>query len=384
MNRYLSIDVLRGVIMIIMAIDHTIGSFADPHAPEIALGASFVFPGYSSITSQWSRLITHLCAPGFQLLAGMGLALSVARSSEQGVSQWAITRDLATRGIVLILMDLAVMGYIYQSPFLFLVLCCIGSCTLCFTVLRFLPKHLIGLVGVAIIGLAPWYAPEAVIRDNTVGNYLKYMWTGIVLAKDGDPNIWYQIMYPILPWLGIFAIGWWIGLVLREADDDSKLVTQMDFLVIGGFIITVAALVLRATGHAYFERMPLGASTFFDRPFWQFAKYPPSLVFMMLTVGILIMMLGLLRPIDCLPRAPLWAKFVSVYGRTALFYFVVHFYILFFSSWYCGFEPGKFYPHRYSFTTAYQIWMGLVLGLWPVCWVYDKMRQRFRVVLRYF
>lgn len=381
MNRYLSIDVLRGLIMIIMAIDHTIGSFGDPHPPEITLAAPFAFPGYTNgLVSQWSRLITHLCAPGFQLLAGMGLALSVARAQEQGVSQWSITRDLFARGSVLILIDLFVMSYVYQSSYLFLVLCCIGSCTLCFTILRFLPKHLIGLVGVAIIGLAPWYAPKSVVFDPGLVPYLKNIWTAVSFPSDNS----FGVMYPILPWLGIFAIGWWIGLMLREARDERRLVTQIDFLVIGGFALAVVALILRATGIDYFERMPLGSATFFDVSFWHFAKYPPSLVFMMLTVGILIMLLGLLRPLDRLPRAPLWSQFISVYGRTALFYFVVHFFILFFAAWYCGFEPGKNYPHRYSFTTAYQIWIALVLGLWPVCWAYDKLRQRFRLVLRYF
>ncbi|HQR07367.1 MAG TPA: heparan-alpha-glucosaminide N-acetyltransferase domain-containing protein [Gemmatales bacterium] len=380
MNRYLSIDVLRGLIMIIMAIDHTIGNFGDPHPGEIALDAPFTFPGYTSLTSQWSRLITHLCAPGFQLLAGMGLALSVTRSRQQGVSEWLITRDLLVRGTVLILMDIVLMGFVYQSPFLFLVLCCIGSCTLCFAVLRFLPKHVIGMVGMAIIGLAPWYAPREVVFDNGIISYLGNIWTNISFPKDG----WYAVMYPILPWLGIFALGWWIGLILSEHRNGERLTKESIGLIVAGLAMAITALVLRSMGIAYAERVPLNGATIFDSKFWLFAKYPPSLVFMLLTIGILLFLLGLLRNVDRLQKAPLWCQFISVYGRTALFFFVVHFYVLGIAAWMCGFIPGVQYEHRYSFATAYLVWAAVVLGLWPVCYGYDKLRQRYRSVLRYF
>lgn len=379
MNRYLSIDVLRGVIMIIMALDHTIANFGDSHPIEVAIGA-FTFPGYSSLASQWSRLVTHVCAPGFQLLAGMGLALSVARSQQHGVSEGLITRDLLIRGAVLILLDLTVMGIIYQAPMLFLVLCCIGSCTLCFAVLRFLPKHLIGLLGMGIIILAPWYAPTSITSDNNLTTYAVNMWTNICFRQDN----WYGIMYPILPWLGIFALGWWIGLCLHDGRKSENLSRQSAYLIAGGLAMAVSALVLRSMGIDYAERIPLSGATIMDASFWQFAKYPPSLVFMLLTVGILLLLLGLLRPLDRLAKAPVWCSFVSVYGRTALFYFIVHFYILFFSAWACGFVPGGQYAHRYSFTTAYLIWVGVVLGLWPVCYAYDQLRQRYRSYLRYF
>jgi uncharacterized membrane protein len=378
MNRYLSIDVLRGLIMIIMAIDHTIGGFGDPHPPEIALDTPFA--GYTSLTSQWSRLITHLCAPGFQLLAGMGLALSVTRSRQQGVSEWLITRDLLVRGTVLILMDIILMGFVYQSPFLFLVLCCIGSCTLCFVALRFLPKHLIGIVGMAIIGLAPWYAPREVLGDNGIISYLGNIWTNVSFPKDG----WYAVMYPILPWLGIFALGWWIGLVLSEYRNGERLTKESITLIIAGLAMAITALVLRSMGVAYAERVPLNGATILDSKFWLFAKYPPSLVFMLLTIGVLLFLLGLLRNVDRLQKAPLWCQFISVYGRTALFFFVVHFYVLGIASWMCGFIPGVQYEHRYSFATAYMVWVAVVLGLWPVCYGYDKLRQRYRSVLRYF
>jgi uncharacterized membrane protein len=385
MNRYLSIDTLRGLIMIIMAIDHAIGAFADGHPPEINLPGTkesiiTSFPGYSSETSQWSRLITHVCAPGFQLLAGMGMALSVVRSRQRGVSEYLITKDLLIRGLVLILMDWTLMAPIYWAPFLFLVLCCIGTCTLCFAYLRFLPRMLIGLLALAIIGLAPWYAPYAVIMDASAIDYPVNIWKNIVF----NSNNWFNIMYPVLPWLGIFALGWFVGLNIEEAKEPSQFNKLTILLIVTGIASVVVALYLRASGSLYAERIPLGDATILDRKFWQFAKYPPSLVFMMLTVGVLLFMLGVLRYLDRRDTAPIWAKVVSVYGRTALFFFIAHFWVLGLAALACGFIPGEQYEHRFSFAVAYGAWFGVLVLLWPVCYAYDKLRQRHRTVLRYF
>ena len=97
-------DVLRGVIMIIMAVDHVMGQFGKHSSMEVK--NSLMFLGYSNATKQWSRLLTHLCAPGFQLLAGMGLAISVARARQQGRAEWKISLDLLLRGVILILAEL--------------------------------------------------------------------------------------------------------------------------------------------------------------------------------------------------------------------------------------------------------------------------------------
>lgn len=378
MNRYLSIDTLRGLIMIIMAIDHAIGALATHPIPEVAI-APFFFPGYSSPAQHLSRLLTHLCAPGFQLFAGMGLALSVARAQRQGVSQWIISRDLLIRGAVLILIEYALMGFIYLSHFLFLVLCCIGSCTICFAILRFLPKHLIGLLGVLIIGLAPYYGPTSITSASQT-TYLVDIWTHVAFSF----SPWFNVMYPILPWLGIFALGWWIGLLFDEPREQENLKKQGWLLIAGGLAITLAAVALRAMGITYAERIPLSGASVFELKFWQFAKYPPSLVFMMLTIGILLVLLGCLRFLDGRARAPWWCRIVSVYGRTALFYFVVHFYALTILAWHLEIPGWQQNAKHFSIGVAYLGWLGVVVLLWPVCWGYDKLRQKYRGVLRYF
>ncbi|MBL8824467.1 MAG: DUF1624 domain-containing protein [Planctomycetia bacterium] len=380
MNRYLSIDVLRGVIMIIMALDHVIGAIAVHPAPEISLPGSFYFKGYTSDAQQWSRLLTHLCAPGFQLLAGMGLAISVVRATKAGTSQGKITLDLLIRGVVLILADFIIMYPIFKVTIFFMVLACIGSCTLCFLVLRWLPRDLIGIVGLAIIFLAPVYGPTA-FTQLTGERYLLDIWTKVGFGKGS-----LGIFYPILPWLGIFAVGWWMGLKLFEQPAEASVTRSARMFTYTGLACVILGMVLRMSGWTYAEALPLNGADNMQPAFWQFTKYPPSIVFMTLTVGILLMLLGLFRWLLDGPdkTIPLWANVVAVYGRTAFFYFIAHFYLIGVIALFLGQEGVTNPDLKLSFGMAYFIWIVVLFIMFPLCYFYDRLRQRYRKVLRYF
>lgn len=381
MNRYLSIDVLRGVIMIIMALDHVIGEMGVHPSPEWSLKGFMGFNGYTSLPQQLSRLLTHLCAPGFQLLAGIGLALSVARSQLAGKPEWKISVDLLIRGLVLLIADFTIMVPIFGISFFFMVLACIGSCTLCFVVLRHLPRDLILLVGLLIIGLSPLYRPE-VMTDFSADNYAWNVWYGVggnFLAKK------YACLYPILPWLGIFACGWWIGLKLSATPRNENVNRSAQWFFISGLMVTIAGIAFRLSDWRYAEIYLLKDASILDARFWTFTKYPPSLVFIALTVGILLMLLGLLRYLlDNAPKEPFWARIIGVYGRTALFYFVGHFYLIKGITWLLHSNNVLAKGGHLTFPQVYLCWGIVLLLMWPVCYGYDKLRQRFRLVLRYF
>ncbi|HQR42192.1 MAG TPA: heparan-alpha-glucosaminide N-acetyltransferase domain-containing protein [Gemmatales bacterium] len=404
MYRYLSIDVLRGVIMIIMALDHVIGAVSFEHDAEVSfVNKTFAgytsaaqrpdvkLDGYNSDVQRWSRMATHLCAPGFQLLAGMGLAISVARAKKNGVSGEKITSDLLTRGIVLIFADMILMLPVFKLPVFFMVLACIGTCTLCFTVLRLLPKHVIGLVGVGIILAAPYYKGLEFINAGFPGAtrsvlqmspeyYLLNIWTQVGFGAGSLGN-----MYPVLPWLGLFAIGWWIGLQMLETTIEEGVLRSATRLIASGMVLFMAGLGLRLADWRVAEGIPLSGAGLFDPGFWQFTKYPPSWVFIALTLGVLLFLLGVFRwLLDRSDHTPLWAAFITVYGRTALFYFIVHFYVAGLIALYLEKYHGLTLFHRMSFGQAYLVWLSVLLLMWVLCFGYDKLRQRYRTVLRYF
>jgi uncharacterized membrane protein len=398
MNRYLSIDTLRGLIMVIMAIDHALGVWyvGKNYFPEIALPASESqqfgpqfnpYTDYRDPATQFSRVVTHVCAPGFQLLAGLGLAISVARSRRQGMSELKITGDMALRGFVLILCDWFLMHFMYMGVWLFwMVLCCIGAATMLFSVLRFWPLPLIGCFSAAVLLLQPLYCPAA-IDSASAANYVHAIWGRIVL---GGSQPAYFILYPIFPWIGLFGLGWVLGTVY-----ESRPLDRFKWLIPLGLGVILFGLALRWFAGTYGDRMPGGDGGPFTLPFWVWSKYPPSPVFTLTTLGWLLLMLGLLRPLDFQESpSPNW-QYLAVLGRVALFFYVVHFYF-FGVTWFSyamlhkqyWFDPNLPKPWNVQAKVplgwAYVVWVIGLLAVWPLCWWYDKMRQKHKRVLRYF
>jgi len=132
--------------------------------------------------------------------------------------------------------------------------------------------------------------------------------------------------------------------------------------------------------------LPLQGAGNMEPVFWQFTKYPPSIVFMTLTIGILLMLLGLFRWLLDRPDkdTPLCANIVAVYGRTAFFYFIAHFYLIGVIAMFLGQEGVTDPDLKLSFGMAYLIWVVVLFIMFPLCYGYDQLRQRYRKVLRYF
>jgi uncharacterized membrane protein len=404
-NRFLSIDVARGIIMIVMAIDHAVSPWVvNYHNPEIVLPGVPDFIAFYQYPDGWrhlTRLLTHVCAPGFQLLAGMGLAISVFRARSAHTPQWRISMDMAIRGLVLIGLEYLVMVPAYggnplvnpwASAFLFLVLCCIGSATLVFSVGRFLPAPLIGFGSFAILLLAPLYAPDAVVPASGQ-SYLINIWTNIALPASKD-STWWSVMYPILPWVGCFGIGWCLGtLRARSADaapaGESR--TSVNLLTAVGLAFVFLGILLRWQTGQFGDRLG-GSFPPWEAEFWTFSKYPPSPAFTFIFMGIDILLVGLLRPVDFVTKPSILWQVPNVFGRVALFFFIVHFW-LYGLTFYFFIGPERFAQAsangtlqelQFPLIVGYGVWAAGLIVLWPVCYGYDRLRQRYRTVLRYF
>jgi len=399
MNRYLSIDVLRGLIMVIMAIDHSLGAWSETknYAPEVALpisGPGPMAPMYTEYPDPWtqfSRVITHVCAPGFQLLAGLGLAISVARARRQGMSELKISGDMALRGFILILCDWYIMRFAYGAgPLIWLVLCCIGSATILFSVLRFWPLPFIAVFSAALLLLAPLYGPD-VVDSASAGNYISTIWDRVSFGPS------YMVMYPIFPWAGLFGLGWVLGTIYERRSED-----RFKWLIPLGICLMVFGLAFRFFGGHYADRMPLDESlgifsALGSREFWTWSKYPPSPVFTITTLGWLLLMLGVFRPLDFQASpSPNW-QYLAVLGRVALFFYIVHFFFFgltwlayskIHEAWFYNpdFQSKVYgsYAAKVPLGMAYVVWVIGLLVVWPICRWYDKQRQKYRTWLRYF
>lgn len=409
-NRYLSIDVARGFIMILMAIDHAVSPWVrNYHNPEIVLPGVpdfLAFHGYPDGWRQLTRLLTHVCAPGFQLLAGMGLAISVFRARAGQKPEWRISADMALRGLVLIGLEYLVMAPAYggnplvdpwASAFLFLVLCCIGSATLIFSVARLLPLHLIGLGSFAVLLLAPLYAPPSVVPASG-STYLLNIWTNIAMPFPiGVGSAWWNVMYPILPWVGCFGVGWWLGTLRAGAasramtNGESESRSSFNLPAMVGLAFIVLGILLRWQAGTFGDRLG-GSAPPWAQSFWMFSKYPPSPAFIFIFMGIDILLVGLLRPLDFGAKPSVLWQIPNIFGRVALFFFITHFWLFALSFIYVV-GPAQFAQASASRTVqelqfplivGYGVWaLGLII-LWPICYGYDRLRQRYRTVLRYF
>ncbi|UCG16521.1 MAG: DUF1624 domain-containing protein [Phycisphaerales bacterium] len=370
--RYWSIDIVRGVIMIIMALDHASAFYnADRPRPEVGL-PGFPVTTYANIWQQITREVTHICAPGFQFLAGAGLAISVCRRLRTGHTQWRISGDMVLRATVLFFCEWVLLfKFMDGVPFFFVVLCCIGSAMIIFSVARFLPLPAIAAGSLAVLLTGPLYCPDA-LKPAAAADYLRDIWTNIALG--GEANAWF-VLYPIFPWVGFFGLGWCLGSLYERRPS-----ARPAWLLTAGTVMVITGALLRWFGGAFGDRMPGGVEGPVSAQFWILAKYPPTPAFSTITLGIIVMLLGTVRALDytaSAKRSSIWS-IPRTFGRVALFFYVAHLYLF-------GIIPVVTNTGRTSSLVAvYMVWLVGLVVLWPGCHGYGMLRSRYSKILRYF
>jgi uncharacterized membrane protein len=195
-------------------------------------------------------------------------------------------------------------------------------------------------------------------------------------------------LYPLIPWVGVLALGYCLGpLLLRDADARRRALVRL------GLVLIAAFLVVRAF-NGYGDPSPWSVQrspTLTILSFLNTSKYPPSLVFLLMTLGFALVLLGVADR----ARGPV-ARFFIVYGRVPFFYFVLHFYVIHLLALIAGVLTGygasQFmtmpfaFPRTYGFdlATTYVIWAGVVLALYAPCrWFADVKARRTDAWLSY-
>jgi uncharacterized membrane protein len=309
LSRVASIDILRGLVMVIMAIDHTrdfVHAAAMSFPPEdLARTTPAIF---------FTRWITHVCAPVFMFCAGLGACFKL----EKGGSIADLSRFLWTRGLWLIVLELTVVrfGFFFNldySVVLLLVFWALGMSMIALAVLVHLPYRALVAVSLGMIVLHNLADGGAAAQFGALG------WLWQVLHQQGavttgGPTL--VVAYPLIPWIGVLAAGFCFGRVYRLPADERR-----TLLIRLGLALSAAFVVLRAL-NVYGDPRPWtwqGEPGFTLLSFLNCTKYPPSLAFLLMTLGPAIAFLGWVDGVRPSDRHP----FV-VFGRTPLFYFVLH------------------------------------------------------------
>ena len=375
-RRVESIDAVRGIAMVLMALDHTrdyLGSLAvDPTNLAATTVALF-----------FTRWVTHVCAPVFFLLTGAGAALTLGRRTPGELS-----RLLFTRGLWLIVFELTVMrcfAYQFNVDFrvtMLLVLWALGWSMIVLAALVRLPALVVAAIGIGIIVFHNLLDP---LQPASFGA-LAPLWS--VLHQPGfvisSPRFTVFAAYPLVPWIGVTAAGYGLGYLYREGRMSRAMLLRL------GVGMAAAFVVLRWI-NVYGDPAPWSAQ---KSPIWTMlsflntTKYPPSLLFLLMTLSVAALLLWLLH--DRIPRV---LRPVVLYGRVPLFYFVLHFVLIhLLAVVVCYARYGEAHwlfespsLDRYPFTQPpgwglplpinYLAWIAVVAALYPACRWYQAYKS---------
>lgn len=374
-QRVRNVDVVRGFVMAIMALDHARDYLVAGNPTDLSTATLPLF---------FTRWITHFCAPTFVLLAGVS-----ARLSEQthAHAKSTMSSRLAARGMLLIWLDIIVLPVLwwFNFDYTFLpfgVLWAIGWSMLALAIFVYLPRVCTALVGVAIVTLHNLV--DGVRFEE--GSLLDALWCVIHVPTLIQPMEGFVIIpaYSIVPWVGVMLCGYALGDVFRA---DSK--TRRNMLLGLGSAMIVAFVCLRAI-NAYGDPAPwseqrtLGYNV---ASFLNCTKYPPSLDFLLMTLGPIIICLACIRE----SPAP-WKRPFEILGRTALFFYLVHLPIVHgigiglsqmrygCADWWFRNPPFEGMPEDYGWSLGvlYVAWLLTILGLIPVCGRYHQWKVNRR------
>ena len=378
-KRIESIDLLRGLVMIIMALDHTRDFFhkeaftGDPLNPETTTAALY-----------FTRWITHFCAPTFVFLSGVSAWLQSRRKTKKELSWFLITRGLWLVLLELTVLNLGISGDIYFSMVVLATIWSIGISMAILGLLIWLPFRALLVIGLLIIFGHNLLDFAEASRDGVVPLWWSFLHRPAFLPI-GD-NFTLGILYPFLPWAGLMILGYCCGKLFSntEAERRNRVLLWIGLGAWGLFIILRFIDVYGDPLH--WSSQKSGLQTFFS--FMNVQKYPPSLLFICATVGGALIFLSLIKNTNSR-----LAKFMIVYGRVPLFYYILHFYllhiicaVLFLSRGHTVAEgvegelPFKFIiaGEGYSLGTVYFIWIAVVLALYPVCKWYDQYKTNHK------
>jgi len=358
-------DALRGLIMVLMALDHANCFVAQRHSSGEYWDGPF--PTYTDTLSFLTRFVTHFCAPGFFFLMGVGMVLLAHSRQARGESRWAITGHFWLRGAVLIALKFLVINRAWQlAPgwdieIYIGVLFALGGTMILGSLLLWLkPAYLLGGTILLTIGT------ELLTPSPDLWNVPPTLLARLFLVPGGDAQVWSN--YPILPWLPLVTCGMFFGHGLLERPQVTwSRVWRLGLMLLAGF------LVVRGL-NGFGNLRPRAGNTWID--FLNVVKYPPSIAFILLTMGINLILLGVLARVTERGQRFLWP--LVVLGRVPLFFYVLHLFV------YAGLGH-LFTPQGTPVLAMYPYWLLGVLILFPLCWGYGGLKQRWpaRLVLQF-
>jgi uncharacterized membrane protein len=352
---------MRGLVMVLMAVDHSSKAF---NAGRIVTDSFFTYrPGSPLPVVQFlTRFITHLCAPTFLFLAGTGLAFTVQRQVAAGERPSAIDRSIATRGLAIAAFELWISWFTQPShTWMLQVLYAIGVSFLFMVPLRRLPSVVaVGIALLLIFGGEAWMR----LAMGTDRSHAPLLVALLVVGGERAPFI---ISYPAVHWLAMLLLGWvWGRMLVAQRPSTEQIVRQ---LALSGIVaLLVFALVRGANGYG---NMMLARDDGSLVQWLHVSKYPPSLAYTALELGIMALLLAAFFQLSLL-RAPQPAGLLTTLGRTPMFFYLLHYPLLLTASRLMGVE------HQLGLVATFAAAASVIAFLYPVCRWYRPFKASGR------
>ena len=377
--RLLSVDALRGLVMVLMALDHT--------RDFLHAGASYFQPDDLTRTTAvlfFTRWITHFCAPVFMFTAGVGSFLWLQRGRR---TKSELSKFLWTRGIWLIFLELTVIRFAFSfgsGPFLLLVFWALGCSMIVLGFLIWLPLRLLAVLSILVIAL---HNLADRVAASSFGSF-SWMWN--LLHQPGAFPVAEKLVivgYPLIPWFAVMAAGFCFGPILGLDP-----LQRRKWMLRIGLVCTLAFLLIRGL-NVYGDPVAWSAhAPSVLLSFLKCTKYPPSLAYLLMTIGPALLVMAWFEKLRFGPSNPL-----IIFGRVPLFYFIVHLYaihlVAVLLAWlrYGHAEfmlypvpsmggPRPLYPADYGYPLAvvYLLWVAIVAALYPLCLWFARLKNRRR------
>ncbi|HZS62120.1 MAG TPA: heparan-alpha-glucosaminide N-acetyltransferase domain-containing protein [Gemmatimonadaceae bacterium] len=358
-ERITSIDIARGAVMVLMALDHV----------RVYSGLPPGGPTYGIFFTRW---VTHFCAPAFFFLAGTGAFLRLRKRGDRA----EMSRFLVTRGLFLVVLELTILRFFWTFNFdyshylLAGVIWALGWCMVLLAAILWLPLPVVAVASLAVIGghnLLP--PPHAGISG--FAQILYY----------GGPVGILAVLYVIVPWVAVMSAGFAFGAIVRRRD-----------LCVGIGLGAIALFLILRGIDAYgdprhWHSMP--AQVPFVIRFLNTTKYPASLDYLLMTLGPAILILPFLPPVHGVTRV------LDVFGRVPLFFYALHIPLIHVMACVVSLiRSGAVHPwlftnhpmmnpeppagYTWSLGLLYLVWIIAIVLLWPVCQWYAKYKATHR------
>ena len=376
------LDWLRGAVIILMALDHTRDFFSHD-----VMGFEPTDLTKTSVAIFLSRWVTHFCAPVFAFLAGTSAYLSLGRGKSRG----ELAKFLITRGLWLVFLDLVWMKFVWTFNFNLTswdaaTLWALGWSMVALAGFIFLPVRVTAAIAVAMIAM---HNLSDGVRPEAFGPFA-WLWQVLhvqsPIALGGGYSLF--VVYPLIPWLGIMAAGYAFGAIVKWERDARR---RTIFCL--GLGATLTFIFLRAA-NVYGDLHPWShqrSAVFTALSFVNCQKYPPSLLFLLMTLGPALMLMA------ALDRGKLGrlAQPIITFGRVPMFFYLVHFPLIHLLAIIYSLAKyqtapwlftaplawdAKAYPADFGFgiTGVWCVWLLVVLLMYPLCVWFAQLKQRRR------